>query len=203
MSNTTLAQKSRVSRKAANCAIRSLEEQGRLVRLGVMKYGTVRYRWVRYNPAPVTTGYSHLSPQVTHPVTTGYTNVIERKDNDKDKRKSELCPDPLSPELLEAKELCEYLIQRLGVENQTVTKTWMVSMERLVRIDGRSADQIRRCLDWVAADDFWSVNVRSPQKLRKHWERLRLEAKRKINGVSGKSAKRKGVLEALAEMGES
>jgi hypothetical protein len=25
---------------------------------------------------------------------------------------------------------------------------------------------------WANKDDFWSMNVRSPKKLRKHWDRL-------------------------------
>jgi hypothetical protein len=99
----------------------------------------------------------------------------------------------LSSEMDEARKLCEYLCDTMEVEAQ-ITKRWIVDMERLVRIDGRTPDQVRRCIDWVAADEFWYVNVRSPQKLRKHWERLRLEAKRP--GRS-KGSKRKQVLRLL------
>jgi hypothetical protein len=106
----------------------------------------------------------------------------------------------LSPAMDEARELCEYLRTTVGVES-VVSNRWLTEMERLVRIDGRSPDQVRRAVDWVAQDDFWGMNVRSPQKLRKHWERLRLEAKRASTG--SKPARRAHVLRLIDEMEET
>ena len=85
----------------------------------------------------------------------------------------------------------------MGVESE-VSNRWVTEMERMVRIDGRTPEQIRRAVDWVSQDDFWSMNVRSPQKLRKHWERLRLEAKRA--GTRSKPARRAHVLRLIEEM---
>ena len=102
----------------------------------------------------------------------------------------------LTPEMEEAKELCQYLKDELDIE-ATVSKAWVVEMERLVRIDGRTVEQVRNCVDWLKTNDFWVMNCRSPQKVRKHWERLRLEAQSEGQTKHGKRAK---VLSMLDKM---
>jgi hypothetical protein len=102
----------------------------------------------------------------------------------------------LSPEMEEARELCQYLKDVLEIE-ATVSKAWMVEMERLVRIDGRTPEQVRNCVDWLSGNDFWSMNCRSPQKVRKHWERLRLEAQSEGRTKKGKRAQVFNILDKM------
>jgi hypothetical protein len=100
--------------------------------------------------------------------------------------KTHIEPDPEKERALnEARELCLQMCSQLEIHEQRVSRRWVQDMERLIRIDGRSPQQIENCIAWVAGNDFWSINVRSPHKLRKHWERLRLEAKRERKGPKG------------------
>jgi len=79
-------------------------------------------------------------------------------------------------------EICNLLaecIERNGFKRPTVTKEWLKVIDRMMRIDERTPEQIQGAILWATQDDFWSMNVRSPQKLREHFDRLRLEATRK------------------------
>jgi len=79
-------------------------------------------------------------------------------------------------------EICNLLadcIERNGFKRPTVTKEWLKVIDRMIRIDQRTSEQIQGAILWATQDDFWSMNVRSPQKLREHFDRLRLEASRK------------------------
>jgi hypothetical protein len=64
------------------------------------------------------------------------------------------------------------------------SKTWCQDMERMVRIDGRDPDEIRRVIRWLysSADDvavFWAPNVLCPGKLRTKWATIAGQAGRK------------------------
>ncbi len=79
-------------------------------------------------------------------------------------------------------EICNLLadcIGRNGFKRPTVTKEWLKVIDRMMRIDGRTFEQIQGAILWATQDDFWSMNIRSPQKLREHFDRLRQEASRK------------------------
>jgi hypothetical protein len=57
-------------------------------------------------------------------------------------------------------------------------------MERMVRIDGRDPDEIRRVIQWLysSSDDvavFWAPNVLCPGKLRTKWATIAGQAGRK------------------------
>lgn len=84
---------------------------------------------------------------------------------------------PEDQRLPEIEALCDQLadsIAERGNPRPTVTAAWYTDMERLVRIDGRDLDAVRRVIAWLHAggDDvaaFWRTNVRSPAKLRAKW----------------------------------
>lgn len=87
----------------------------------------------------------------------------------------------ISSDEAEAARLCTLLADRIeanGYRRPTVSRDWIRSMDRMIRIDGREPWQIERAIEWALADDFWSMNIRSPQKLREHYDRLRAQATR-------------------------
>lgn len=81
----------------------------------------------------------------------------------------------------DAHRLCE-LLKALMVENgcrePTVTEGWLAEMDRLMRIDGRSAEEVEACIRWCQADSFWRANILSPRKLRMKFDQMRLQAER-------------------------
>lgn len=59
----------------------------------------------------------------------------------------------------------------LGAKAQT-------EMERIIRIDGRSESEIAVIIEFSQRDDFWLQNIRSPEKLRKHFDSLKVKHER-------------------------
>ena len=51
-------------------------------------------------------------------------------------------------------------------------QTWATHIDKIIRIDGRSVEEVKRVIDWSQQDDFWKQNIRSTNKLRKHYAQL-------------------------------
>lgn len=83
-----------------------------------------------------------------------------------------------NPDVARLCEMLADLVEANGCKRPTVTKTWLVECERLMRIDGRSPAQVEACIRWCQADGFWRANVMSMPKLRARYDQLRLAAKR-------------------------
>lgn len=54
----------------------------------------------------------------------------------------------------------------------THPRVWIGDIEKLMRIDGAPMYEIEIVLQWLPTDPFWSVNILSGNKLRKHYIRL-------------------------------
>ena len=82
----------------------------------------------------------------------------------------------------EVHRLCELMArlqnERVGRDEFKVKRSWLVDMDRLIRLDGRSPQAVERCLHWIHRHEFWHANVLSPGKLRKQWAKLELQARR-------------------------
>ena len=96
--------------------------------------------------------------------------------------------EPIEPDMRAAKPEAAVLCDRLadliaadGSKRPTVTKRWIEEMDRLVRIDGYDMVSVSEMIDWVTTSDFWSANILSPQKLRKHYAQL-AKQRRRLNG---------------------
>ena len=49
---------------------------------------------------------------------------------------------------------------------------WANEIRKIDEIDKIPIDEILKVFKAANRDSFWSMNIRSPQKLRKHWDRL-------------------------------
>ena len=68
--------------------------------------------------------------------------------------------------------LADWVI-RNGHRKPTVGKTWLQAIDRLIRIDEYTPDQIRQVIDWSQQDEFWQGNIMSASKLRKQFDQLK------------------------------
>jgi len=87
--------------------------------------------------------------------------------------------------------LCNHLADRIaenGSKRPTVTQRWIDSCRLLIVKDGRTPEQIRRCIDWCQDDEFWRANVMSMPTLRAKYDTLRLRAKAQTNGHKPKES---------------
>ena len=71
------------------------------------------------------------------------------------------------------------LIEFNGSRRPNVTDKWVLSIDRMMRIDGRTPTQVENAMKWAQKDEFWRANILSPDKLRSQYERLRLQAQTK------------------------
>lgn len=55
---------------------------------------------------------------------------------------------------------------------------WAVEIRRMNEIDGRSYEEIEKLMLFAAQDEFWSSNILSPTKLRKHATKLTIAMKK-------------------------
>ena len=105
----------------------------------------------------------------------------------------------------DAKVLCRYNEQHSTIAKQmyeiinATTKTkkpnmhmWSDEIRKLNVIDGADIYQILAVFETANKDDFWSMNVRSPKKLRKHWDRLTL-LRNKSLGLNSKKDTRESL----------
>lgn len=76
-------------------------------------------------------------------------------------------------------QLTIYLEGKIMENNKAVIKreesqiqSWCKDMDKLIRIDKAKSDEIRRIIDWVTEDKFWSKNILCPASLRKHYPRF-------------------------------
>ncbi|MEW6417625.1 MAG: replication protein [Nitrospirota bacterium] len=63
-----------------------------------------------------------------------------------------------------------------GKREKTVLR-WTEDIDKLVRIDKQSVEDIRLTIEWSQEDPFWKQNILSAEKLRQKWDQLYLKAK--------------------------
>ena len=77
--------------------------------------------------------------------------------------------------------LCNLLADLMvsnGVKRPTVSGKWISDIDKLIRIDEKTVEQIEAAIRWSQSDSFWSSNIHSPAALRKQYEKMRLQAQR-------------------------
>lgn len=67
------------------------------------------------------------------------------------------------------------------------------SIKRIIHLDGFSAFQVAKMIDWVTQDEFWSPNVRTHSALREKWDPLR--------GARNRWVKKRKEVEADSKVG--
>ena len=57
---------------------------------------------------------------------------------------------------------------------------WADYIDKLIRLDGRSIDEIEKVIDFSATDDFWKSNILSTKKLRDKFSQLFVKQQSKV-----------------------
>lgn len=65
-----------------------------------------------------------------------------------------------------------------GVAAKKPTKAWTDAARLMLDRDGRTVDQVTRCIQWVTENEFWRGNILSLPTLREKYDQLRLQAQR-------------------------
>jgi hypothetical protein len=82
--------------------------------------------------------------------------------------------------------------------DESTRDKWAHEIDRLVSIDKVTADRIRSVIAYLPSSQFWAPNIQSPQKLRKHFDRL--EAESRQSKPKNTQLSTKNYLEGLEEL---
>ncbi|WKV22506.1 replication protein O [Bacillus phage vB_BceS-M2] len=76
--------------------------------------------------------------------------------------------------------LAHYLLQKIRENNpdhkEPNLQTWAGDIEKMIRIDGRTPQQVQNMIDWCQADHFWKANILSGKKLREKYDQMKVKA---------------------------
>lgn len=89
--------------------------------------------------------------------------------------------EPYKENMSEASRLCHLLSSLMvlnGCKSPNITEKWVHDMEKIIRLDKRSPEEVDACIRWSQANDFWKANILSPAKLRAKFDTMRLQAER-------------------------
>ena len=80
----------------------------------------------------------------------------------------------------DAVRLTEYLIKYILKNNSKYKfrgdlKKWPIHIDRMLRIDGRTVDDIKKIIEFCQKHTFWMSNILSTQKLREKYDQLYLQ----------------------------
>ena len=67
---------------------------------------------------------------------------------------------------------------------------WAIHIDRLIRLDSRSVEEIEKVMRWCQEDGFWQNNILSTEKLRKQYDQLKL----KMEAENGNARRGNGVV---------
>jgi hypothetical protein len=67
--------------------------------------------------------------------------------------------------------------------NQAQVTKWAIEVDRMIRLDGRTEEEIRKRINWSQSDPFWHNNILSMSKLREQFDRLTLLAQSKTQNT--------------------
>jgi hypothetical protein len=156
-------------------------EEARYVRSRRLRMpdGTFQWEWVVHE-IPFTEQPLSAYPAPAEPATANPTST--KKDLTKDRHTKEAAgqkaDDALNPICQELLEQIDAGIVANGFKAPTARREQLAAIDRMLRIDGKTADEIRTMIEWSMSHDFWAANIRSAVKLRKHYETMAAQAVR-------------------------
>lgn len=86
----------------------------------------------------------------------------------------------VAPEVQRLCALLADLVRANGFKVGAVGFTWWQACDRLMRLDGLTAEQVEILARWATSHEFWAVNVRSMPALRKHLDQIRAQRNRDL-----------------------
>lgn len=176
--------------------------RARLVELGyltvhVQQGGTARTPdaarpnlYVLHRVTPTSPGDTHVTPpgdtHVTPRVTPMSPEPSVNHPVEQSIARGDVLVDVESDFMIAARQLVELqadLVERCGYKRPSGSDGAVRDMERLLRLDGHDRDEVERVIRWLAEGRhpvaaFWQPNVRTPAKLREHWDTMSGQVRR-------------------------
>jgi hypothetical protein len=150
-------------------------EQARYVRSRRLRMpdGTFQWEWVvheiPFQEAPLSAYPAPGEPATGNPTS---TKIDITKDRHTKTNAGQEADDAFDPTCQELNDELNAGIVANGFKAPTARREQLTAIDRLIRIDGKTAEEIKAMIQWSLSHDFWSANIRSAVKLRKHFETM-------------------------------
>ncbi len=83
---------------------------------------------------------------------------------------------PTSNEVRVSEKLLSLIRQRHANFKQPNLQRWAIHVDRMLRLDKRSADEVENIIAWCQTDTFWQNKILSTEKLKKQYDTLYMQA---------------------------
>jgi len=126
------------------------------------------------------------TPAVPAPVT-----ILEPSEISPTERSTRRRSKTTQPDRPDVQQVCEHLADRIvgnGCKRPTITKAWREEARLLLDKDGRTVEQVLRCIDWATSNNFWRKNILSMPTLREKYDRLRMDAEDERKAPNGRAS---------------
>lgn len=112
-------------------------------------------------------------------------NSIKKNSSKKDSQKSQKRYSDDSPYIKLAERLYKHLKSRNPEHKEPNWQTWADDFRKAHKLDGRSIKNLAEVIDWSQNNDFWQNNIMSAQKVRKQYDKLKLQMNTNRNRTTG------------------
>ncbi|WP_334328419.1 helix-turn-helix domain-containing protein [Companilactobacillus sp. HBUAS59699] len=200
---TELMEHSKDGRDSVRKGLQELEKSGYLVRFqkreGKGKFGPKD--WKVYDEPDIST----ISPQTENPSTDNPLSGNPLSDNptllstnepstDKQNTNSNSPKSKTYDETDDNYQLASYFVDKIRENNpefkEPNMQKWSNSIRLMHERDNRDYSKIKKMIEWSQSDDFWSVVVLSPDKLRKQYDQMAMQANREFSNKKNHRSKR-------------
>ena len=173
-----LSEKLNLSEQQIRTAMSKLKDTQEITSKATSKYSIITIcNWASYQIESKSDNQQYPNEQPTD-----NQQITTNKNAENVKKYSEDSP---------AVKLSSLLLELMKANNEK-TKTpdiqkWAVHIDRLIRIDKCTADEIEKVIRWSQSDKFWKTNILSTEKLRKQFPQLWAKSGNTIKPGQGNS----------------
>ncbi len=96
--------------------------------------------------------------------------------NDTHKRKKETKESPNPDGIRMSELLFNLILERHPNHKRPDMQKWALHIDRMIRLDSRSVEDIEKVISWCQADEFWRKAILSTEKLRRQFDTLWIKA---------------------------
>ena len=103
----------------------------------------------------------------------GVPSINKNVKNEENKKNKDFLSDSTEYGLSEL--LFDEILKNNPNQKKPNLQTWAKDIDRMIRLDNRNPDDIRKIIVWAQGDTFWKSNILSAVKLRQHFDKLYLK----------------------------
>lgn len=196
-------------RDAVNSGLKELETFGYLIRTKrrdeAQKFAHDHWEFIinpdEFKKSLPQTGFPLTAkPSAGNPplIKTDINKTDKEKDLSKDKSKKSTPSTMSEPSARLASFLLEKIKEHSPNFKQPNLESWAQEIDRMIRLDKRSEDEIKKVIAWSTTDTFWYKNILSATKLRQKFDTLYLQMKdSKLKSSLSSSKKTKDINEMM------